>query len=273
MAARFHRMIAINHIRPLPHYRRDAFDAGLRQAGYSIVKQGAPKSAEDLMVIWNRYGGAHQMANQWEASGGTVLVCENGYIGKDAEGRQHYAIAAHGHNGSGWWPVGAEDRFSALGVDVLPWVNRPDGYALICGQRGIGSPTMASPPNWHIGAQKRVKAFHPNTKLRLHPGNKAPAVPLEQDLAGAAWCVIWSSSSGVRALCLGVPVIFDAPHWICEGAAMRLGAGGGTFPTDEQRAQALHRMAWAQYSVAEIESGEPFVRFRSLIAERQKAAA
>jgi hypothetical protein len=250
-------MIAINHIRPLPHYRRDAFDAGLRQAGYSIVKQGAPKSAEDLMVIWNRYGGAHQMANQWEASGGTVLVCENGYIGKDAEGRQHYAIAAHGHNGSGWWPVGAEDRFSALGVDVLPWVNRPDGYALICGQRGIGSPTMASPPNWHIGAQKRVKAFHPNTKLRLHPGNKAPAV----------------SSSGVRALCLGVPVIFDAPHWICEGAAMRLGAGGGTFPTDEQRAQALHRMAWAQYSVAEIESGEPFVRFRSLIAERLKAAA
>jgi hypothetical protein len=98
---------------------------------------------------------------------------------------------------------------------VQPWIVR-DGYALICGQRGIGSKTMASPPNWHINAERRVRAWNSRTKLRLHPGNNAPAMPLDDDLAGAAHCVIWSSSAGVRALCLGIPVYFDAPHWICE---------------------------------------------------------
>jgi hypothetical protein len=264
-------VIAISRIRPLPHYRREAFDAGLRAAGYSVVQSGRPTGPSDLLVIWNRYGPAATEADNWEAAGGTVLVCENGYAGKDKDGIQYYAIAAQGHNGSGWCPSGNVDRFAALGIELHPWVHRPDGYALICGQRGIGSPRMASPPNWHMNADRRVRAWWPRTKLRLHPGNNAPAVPLDDDLAGAAHCVIWSSSSGVRALCLGIPVYFDAPHWICEVAARRLANPERGVFDDTWRARALWRMAEAQWSVAEITSGEPFVRFREAIEQRSAA--
>lgn len=266
-------MIAVNLIRPLPHYRRDAFDRGLRAAGYSLVLNGKPTGPEDLLVVWNRYGAFHERARNWEAAGGTVLVCENGYIGADVKGHQLYAISAEGHNGSGWWPIGTEDRFSALGIEVKPWVSRPDGYALICGQRGIGSPTMASPPNWHVGAERRVRAWWPRTKVRLHPGNNAPAVPLSADLAGASHCVIWSSSSGVKALCEGIHVAYDAPNWICAGGATPLGRIGELNPVghEDSRDIALREMAHAQWTVAEIDSGEPFARFRAEIAMRRVA--
>lgn len=269
-------MIAVCRIRPQPDYRRDAFEKGLRATGYRLVENAMPAGPKDLLVIWNRYDAMHRQATDWEARGGTVLVCENGYIGADPEGRQYYAISAHGHNGSGWWPVGTEDRWAALGIPLRPWTAlaganpSAGGYALVCGQRGIGSPEMASPDHWHQTAAAYVSKWHPNVRIRLHPGRHAPTVPLERDLEGASYCVIWSSSSGVKALTLGVPVIYDAPHWICQGAASAMRQSFED-PTDEERLAALRRMAWAQWSVAEIEAGEPFARFLSEIAVRRAA--
>jgi hypothetical protein len=263
-------VIAVCHIRQQPCYRRSAFEQGLRAAGYRLVTSGVPSVEEDLCIIWNRYGQWHQIATNWEQRGGTVLVCENGYIGTDPDGLQYYAISAGGHNGSGWSPPVDGKRFERLAIDVKPWVDRPDGYALVCGQRGIGSPTMASPANWHVNAAAHVRKWHPNVRIRTHPGNHAPKTPLSADLAGAAYCVIWSSSSGVKALVEGIPVIYDAPHWICEGAASRM-RKPFVPPTDAERANSLERMAHAQWSVAEIESGEPFVRFQYAIGRRAAA--
>lgn len=259
-------MKAVCLIREQPHYRRDAFVRGLQRAGYTLESRGTPDNADDLLVIWNRYGAGEAMADAWEAHGGTVLVAENGYVGADDEGRQFYALAAHGHNGSGWWPRGSPDRFAALCLDVADWVKRPEGYALVCGQRGIGSRTMASPQNWHVDAARLVD---PPVKLRLHPGNKPkPDAPtINEDLAGARVCVIWSSSSGVKALLRGVPVIYDAPHWVCEGAGiplrqLKMFDLPSPDALTEMRALALSDMAWAQWSVAELETGKPFALFR-----------
>lgn len=260
-------MIAMCMIRDQPHYRREAFTRGLAAAGYTVVDHGRPESAADLLVIWNRYGAFEAMADRWESSGGTVLVAENGYVGKDVDGHQLYALAAHGHNGSGWWPEGGDERWRALGIKCQPWVTRPDGYALICGQRGIGSRQMASPANWHEDARRRWKSGP--IRMRLHPGAKPdPNAPkLDADLAGARYCVVWSSSSGVKALISGIPVFYDAPHWICEEAAVPLGQMDAfEMPSPELleslRAFALKRMAWAQWTVAELASGAPFVLFR-----------
>lgn len=259
-------MKAVCLIREQPHYRRDAFVNGLRRAGYTVDNRGSPSELGDLLVIWNRYGANEAMADSWEAQGGTVLVAENGYIGCDAQGRQLYALAAHGHNGSGWWPRADSSRFAALNLEVHDWVHRPDGYALVCGQRGIGSRSMASPPDWHVNAARMVE---PPVKLRLHPGNKPnPNAPsIEQDLDGARICVIWSSSSGVKALLRGVPVIYDAPHWVCEAAAVPLRQlslfdGASSNLLNDLRAAALSDMAWAQWSIEELESGLPFSLFR-----------
>jgi hypothetical protein len=262
-------MIAICYIRPDPVYRREAFVSGLAKAGYRLAERGRPSSRDDLLVIWNRYGRFESLADDWELDGGSVLVAENGYIGKDELGRQYYALAIHGHNGSGWWPVDDADRFSLLGISVLPWANRTEGYSLICGQRGIGSRTMASPPNWHFETQRAMEK-HCAVKVRLHPGNKPAATKLDDDLENAKECVIWSSASGVKSLVMGVPVRYAAPHWVCESAAVPLVPGDATakpVQNDADRARALHRMSYAQWSVAEIESGEPFNRMRDRISE------
>lgn len=246
-------------IREQPHYRRDAFLAGLRKLGYDIGQHAHPHSRDDLLIIWNRYSTFADRADSWEAQGGTVLVAENGYVGADKNGHQLYALAIHGHNGSGDWPIGAEDRFAKLDIELQPWQNNDSGPFLICGQRGIGSRLMASPPNWHNKAKNELNKYP--TKVRLHPGNAPPTTPLGADLAGAKACVIWSSSSGVKALVKGHPVIYDAPYWICQDAAVTLKQfieQPALLKDDSARLKAMHKMAWAQWTIEEIETGEPF---------------
>lgn len=267
-------MKAVCLIREQPCYRRDAFLAGLRAAGYTLESGGQPHAREDLLVIWNRYGHFDAMASAWERAGGTVLVAENGYLGIDTQGRQYYALAAHGHNGSGWWPVEADDRFSSLGVDLQPW--RTGTYVLVRGQRGVGNAVMASPPAWHRHTAARLQHAQPvNVRVVEHPGRDAVTLNRSHDFRDVAACVIWSSALGVRALVAGIPVWFDAPHWVCEHGARRLSEDPALerpMRDDNARRIALHRMSHAQWSVEELENGEPFVRFRDALRQQEVTA-
>ena len=188
------------------------------------------------------------MAHQWEKLGGTVIIAENGYL--QQTDKTYYALATHGHNGSGWSPVGADDRFGKLGFAIKP--PRDGGeYILVRDQRGIGSALMASPPGWGQKMVEVLKRHAPfPVRLMAHPGDKGK---LEKDLAamaGARSVVIWSSAIGVRALVEGIPVQHFAPHWICETWA-------------KDREAALQRMAHAQWHFDEIASGEPFARMKA----------
>lgn len=253
-------MIAINTIRPEPHYRRAAFDAGLKRLGYHVGSKGKPTSKDDMLVLWNLHGNNEQMARDWEAKGGSVLVCENGYIGRDAAGQQLFAISVHGHNGSGWFPAGDGQRFAQLGIELQPFVDSGD-YVLVCGQRGIGARRMASPPQWEDKVARQVQLLGHKVKIRRHPGRNTPTTTLEEDLLGAKLCIVWSSASGVKAMALGVPTVYCAPSWICAA-----GAGHGVEAVDKpvldehRRLLAMENMANGQWTVAEIEAGLPFVR-------------
>lgn len=239
---------AVIRIRREPAYRRDAFESGLRRLGYEVLDgsranaEWIPTCRDDLLVTWNRkHGIEERMADAWEAKGGTVIVAENGYLAKTE--KTHYAISVHGHCGSGWFPLGTEDRFTPLGFDLKPMNYDRLGYVLVIGQRGVGSRRMASPARW--GEALAKISGH---RFRPHPGVLRPRTPLEADLASAREVRIWSSSVGVRALVEGIPVHHSAPHWICEG---------------EHREAALHRMSWGQWTVAEIAAGEPFARMKA----------
>lgn len=245
-------------------YRRNAIEQGLKKLGYEIVGAGAgvkssrPRSRDDLLVLWNKKRGMEEeWANAWERQGGTVIVMENGYLQK--VDKTMYALSVHGHNGSGWFPVGDEDRFSKLGFGLKPM--RSGDYILVCGQRSIGSSLMASPPQWAERHAASLQKGGRKVKLRPHPGNHAPKVPLLDDLRQAAGCHVWSSASGVLALTEGVCVLHTAPRWICEGWDDGKWVRPGW---EDSREAALNRMAHGQWSVAEIESGEPFVRMRAL---------
>lgn len=250
-------------IRDQPHYRRDAFHEGLKVNGFHVLDQQLPAEPPrpgDILVLWNRYSDREVTADKWEKQGGAVIVAENGYIGKDQGGVQYYAMAKHGHNGSGQWHVGEQNRWDVLGVTIQPWRPNDDGHILICGQRGIGSRDMASPPGWHDQVARRLRAYTKRPiRIRVHPGNEPPAVSLDEDLQAAHAVVIWSSSSGVKALVSGYPVFYDAPHWICSGAA-RAGIEDIEAPLLDSAARltALQRLAWAQWTIEEIASGEPF---------------
>lgn len=268
-------MIALCLVRPQPPYRRDAFEKGLRKAGYTLVESGHPSSREDLLIIWNRYGSGESMASTWERSGGTVIVCENGYLGRDADDRQYYALGVHGHNGNGWFPVGDGDRFSDLHIAVRPWriLGGSDGHVVVRGQRGIGIPKVASPPSWHDETARVLRKAQPRpVRVIPHPGNVDPKPTHEEELAGAHSCVIWSSATGIRALVLGIPVFYDSPCWVGSTAAKKLNGGSIEEPLmdDQLRLMALHQMSWGQRSVAEIESGEPFVTIREHLDECPK---
>ena len=79
----------------------------------------------------------------------------------------------------------------------------------------------------------------------------------------------WASSMAVRALTFGVPVFFEAPHWICEGAGVR-GLQNVEQPEYPDREPAFQRLAWAQWHADEIAAGTPF---EYLLSEQMRTAA
>ena len=239
-------------IRREPYYRKAAFESGFRRLGYTIIdKVFHPKSKADTLCMWNLKAGSDEAAaTLFEQRGGTVIVTENGYLQR--VDKTYYALSLHGHNGSGYFPVGPEDRFSLLGIPMKDWrSDNAPGYDLVLGQRSIGSRMMASPPQWaeKRTAELRRKGF--DAKMRPHPGNWAPKVPLLSDLANARAVHTWASSAAVWAIVEGIPVYHSAPHWI--------GAGAGSLTQHE----VLNRVAWGQWHHEEIATGEPLARLLS----------
>jgi len=232
---------------PLEH---DAFLRGLAAARFPAAGEVAPGA--DVSVIWGKGMLGYPMPT------GRALVAENGYL-RGRDGQQHCALALNGHNGAGDWPQGSRARLDALGVTLSPW-RKDGGHVLVCPSRGIGAQPM--PQDW---TEKTVAALRKLTKreirVRQHPGNwkKLPEHPdasLARDLEGAHACIIWASAAGVKALAMGIPVIYTAPHWICAGAA------GSRLediekPLMPDRLPVFERLASAQWSLDEIATGEP----------------
>jgi hypothetical protein len=220
-----------------------AFAAGLAAAGSTAT------------VIWGTYKGERV---------GTELVAENGYLA--GQGGPYVALARGGHNGAGKWPAGSPERWERLGIALKQW-RETGSHVLVCPSRGIGM--NPAPMDW---TERTVAALRKLTKreirIRPHPGNWKPraaehAATLARDLEGAWACVIWASSAGVRSLIEGVPVIYTAPSWICADAA-------GTRledienPPMPDRLPAFHRLASAQWTLAEIASGAAFRALASM---------
>lgn len=258
-------LTAVIAVRPQQADFYTAAHAGMKRLGYATVD--ADSDANDVMgdalVTWNLHGWHNVLAEKHKARGAPVLVAENGYCGRDGEGNQMLALARDAHNGAGTWPhkrdaLAPQDRWLALGLDVEPWGRRKIRQVLVCAQRGIGSPGMASPGGWGETTADRLRAAGYDVTLRRHPGRFAPEIPLADHLAWSDACVVWSSNCAVHALIAGVPVFYAAPTCIAAPASRRLGPAwllDDPLRDDMMREVCLRRMAWAQWSAAEIASG------------------
>lgn len=246
-------MKVCNLIRSAPHYRADAFAAGLAAIG------GTPAGVNDcdVLVIWNRYGGWEKDADRVERRGGRVLVAENGYMGNEFAGSRWYAIGVGQHNGAGWWPVGGPERWDSLGVELAPW--REGREIVVLPQRGIGPFGVAMPARWTREAMDKLARLTKRpVRVREHPG-QGEGKPLAEDLADCHAVVTWGSGAAIKALALGVPVYYDFPDWIGGPAGLRFGVDmSAPLRDDEARLQMFRRMAWAMWRLDEIGSGEAF---------------
>lgn len=244
---------AINLLREATHYRRECFDAGLRAAGFDVVRHIDRPGPGDVLVIWNRYSGFDDTARQFEARGAQVLVVENGPLGKTWRGGEWFSLAlgAVALTG-GEFKAHGPKRWDSWDVDLVPW--RSDGgECVILGQRGIGSPSVASPTGWAERVREKCGG-----RVRPHPGRK-PGKPLQEDLAGASEVITWSSAAAVLALSMGISVWHDHHGFVMAGAARPLKDRGTLQPLrdDEARLAAFRRLAWCMWTLDEIKGGGP----------------
>ena len=248
-------------IRTSPHYRHDAVLSGLAAVGLR-AETVTPTDwrAGDVLVIWNRYGRFAMSADRCEAAGGTVIVAENGYLGRDGEGRQLYALALDHHKGPGrWFPPADPSRWHRLGLRLHPW--RQGGrWVLFAPERGIGPPGHAMPRDWPGRAEAALRRVCDKpVRVRRHPGNREPERSLIEDLEGAAAVVTWGSTVGLNALLVGVPVYHAMPDWIGAQCARYWACDEPLpAPAHADRNGLFASIAWAQWTVEEIANGAPF---------------
>lgn len=249
-------------LRTVPVFRFEAFHEGFRRLGYDIAP-AVPNRIEtdDVLVIWNRRADQERMARAYEAAGARVVVAENAYLqpGRD----KHFALALGHHNGAGTWPYSVKgwpvlsrpERWPELDIRAEPWRETGD-FIVVLPQRGIGERGVAMPHTWLAETLTWLRAATRRpVRVRRHPGNGG-ADP-SPDFRDAWAAVTWGSGAAIKAVVAGVPVFHGLRSWIGAPAAHRIGHDLER-PYLGYRIPMLERLAWAQWSVAEVESGEAF---------------
>ena len=237
---------------PYPHPQ---FAAGLKRAGFTVVNHfDRPPTQSDVLLTWNRSGLRDTVAKMFTRCGAKVIVVENGWIGNADDGGKLYAMSLDHHNGPGTWRVGEGDRLKRQNVELRPW--RESGrHILMLLSRGIGEHGIAQPRQWvaETSAQLRRVTNRP-IRLRAHPGDKN--ADLSADLEDAHAVVTWGSGAAIKAIAAGTPAFYGLDGWIGAPAAVR-GVESIESPFLGDRLPMFRRMAWAQWSAAEISTGEP----------------
>lgn len=261
-------------LRHQPPYRADAFADGFENMGFKVrmkFPERGQVSPDDVVVTWNLNPRYRPAAIEAKRVGAALMVAENGYIPKLGDPQHYYALARDGHNGSGKWFVGPEDRWALLNRTLEQWRPSPNGYILIADQRGIGSELMRCPRPFYETIAPRIRKIFvrnnrkdvPEIRLRAHPGRTPPARSLRTDILGARAVVTWASNVANESLLLGVPTFRVAPYHVNEAVLFDLNLLPD--PPETDRESGFKKLAWAQWSLEEIGSGEAF---RHLLRDR-----
>jgi hypothetical protein len=254
---------AVCLIRTLPHYRHEAFTAGLARLGYRVVSQPMlPKhiGPDDVLVIWNRNPVADITAKYHEKAGSKVVVVENGYLDAvDEQGHQWFTLSLWHHNGLGAWFQSSGSRWDEMRLELSPW-RTEGGRVVILPQRGVGPAGVAMPKFWPSAAMSEVmRRTKRPVHVRPHPGIKSKVIrPLYADLEGCHAVVTWGSSAALKAIQAGVPAFHALPGWVGADAALLLAGSDLEAPKmcDFARLTMFERLAWSQWRVREIENGD-----------------
>lgn len=202
----------------------------------------------------------------YRKQGKDVIIMERGYLGD----RFHWtSLAWNGLNGRATFPEYPADssRFEKH-FSMQPWKQGGD-YVLIAGQvPGDASLQGINLMPWYTDAARKAREAyglpvlfrpHPQVAARGYkqkPGHTEPSTgTLAEALAGAAVVITWNSNTGVDSVLAGVPTVTGD-----EGSMAREVTGHeiGEMVRPDREAWA-HRLAWRQWTMDEIVSGEALV--------------
>lgn len=210
----------------------------------------------DVLVTWSPF----RLSKRWaayrdvRAAGGRAVILENGWLSPPG-GVRHFQFALDGWNGTGRFPDGGSSRWASWGVPLRDWQHQ-GRHVLVLGQKAqsIGD-ARRMPPGW--AQSLRLPTRRP--VLRRMP---EAARPLEDDLCGA-WCTVtWTSTAAIKGLVAGIPAFHCGPNTLCpELSKPGLDVEAPIYP---DRLPVFERLAWCQWSAAEIATGEPLARLLDL---------
>ena len=234
------------------HQHAAAMAAGLKRHGLAaqIAQPHHRPQQGETVICWGWRIGAG-----YRAAGAEVLVMERGYIG---DRFVYTSLAWNGLNNRGSLPV-VEDggqRFAKLWPKALKPECHGGDYSLIVGQvPGDASLQGKDLYPWYCaqaqeaaqcGRQARFRPHplaHRRSTVRAVPGAPTLGGNLEDALKGAFFVVTYNSNTGVDALLAGKPTFVEDEGGMAYGVGL------------EQREPWAHRLAWRQFSLAEIENG------------------
>lgn len=236
-----------------------AFTKGLERCGYTVTSKPFEPCEDDVFATWNRFPNVESIARDFEQVGGLVFVAENPWIkpaGKKSGGM--VALSIGHHNGAGWWPAGGPERWDSFEIDFSPWRSQ-GGRVLVLPQRGYGESGVAMPGSWTQNVVARIPQFtERSVTVRPHPGLYRPKEPDFHK----TWCAVtWASGAAIKALVAGIPVFYEMKDWI-GAAAATYGVRDIERPFLGDRLPMFQRLAWAQWYLSEIETGEPFMLYQ-----------
>jgi len=243
-----------------------AFMTGLQRRGWRAEMSTSDKPC-DLLVRWGVRDRA--MIQRQRDAGGEVCILERGYLGDRFENTS--VSFGGGLNGRGRFVTPLDGgysstlrdmtRFEGCGFELQPWHLDSDGYALIMGQvPGDQSLKHVNFTKWVRDTAAELRTHGWPVRFRPHPGDKGGIVGLWQGevlrgtlaeaLAGAGLVVTFNSNSGVDAVLAGRPTVA-----MDEGSMVRAVAAHDMRVIAPDRSAWAARLAWCQYSRAEMESG------------------
>lgn len=243
-----------------PTNLRSSLVVGLEALGIQVIVTSALVAPTQYAACWG-----WRIGNTLRKRGKQVLVMERGYVG---DRFLYTSLGWNGLNNYAEFPAYPDDggaRFRAHGGVIKPW--RDGGrYVLILGQvKGDQSLAGRDLTQWYAEqARAARRRWGLPVYFRPHPlaGTKGfdkvpgvenmPACTLAEALDGALFTIAFNSNSCLDSVLAGVPCLAGDRGTVAWDLCMR-DVSGIVRP---EREAVAHSIAWRQWSVDEIESGD-----------------
>lgn len=226
-----------------------------------------------VVVVASLRGPAKSVRDHFEAKGTPVLVLDLGFMRRAFSGKPNTKVTHQlGINRLNWVPPAPlpPDRLDRLGIAVAPQGTRSDrAPILVVGQKigdaahGMGEQEILAWADRTIATLRRYTRRpilwrpHPKSPHMVAPSDGLSVGPISDALAQVALVATYNSNTGHDALLAGVPVICDASCHYLEVASCDLkDARQPKVASVEARRSYFSRLAYAQWTTLELESGE-----------------